>query len=399
MSPTLRDLGAGSDPGLPELESELSSEVSMTLGESMVAKGVPAPLLEVRNLKVHFPVTKGTVFRRTIGHVKAVDDISFSIAKGEVLGLVGESGCGKTTVARTILKLVSPSAGQILFDGQDLWSMDKTEEQGYRRRVQAIFQDPYSSLNPRMSVRQIVGEPYQIHESGLDRVEIDKRVRRLLEMCGLPGRMAERYPHEMSGGQRQRVGIARALALNPDLIVCDEAVSALDVSIQAQIINLLQDLKNDLGLTYLFIGHDLSVVKHLCNRVAVMYLGKIAEAGDSEVLFDEPLHPYTVALMDAIPTPDPDTEAARPHRVLAGEIPSPLDPPRGCVFHTRCPIAVPRCHEDAPRLEEARLGHWVACPMTVSGRADVREPWPAAPLPSKIPMAGTTADPTGGQEI
>ncbi len=359
------------------------------------AGGASTPILEVRDLKVHFPVTKGAVLRRTIGHVKAVDGISFAIAKGEVLGLVGESGCGKTTVARTILKLVAPSAGQILFDGQDIWTMNKAEELGYRRRVQAIFQDPYSSLNPRMAVREIVGEPYLIHEAGLGRVEIDRRVRRLLEMCGLPGRMAERYPHEMSGGQRQRVGIARALALNPDLIVCDEAVSALDVSIQAQIINLLQDLKDDLGLTYLFIGHDLSVVKHLCDRVAVMYLGKTAELGDSEVLFDEPLHPYTVALMEAIPVPDPEIEAARPHQVLAGEIPSPLNPPGGCVFHTRCPIAIPRCREDVPRLEEIRPGHWAACPVAASGRVDPCELPLAAPPPTQIPPAGITAGPTG----
>ncbi len=351
----------------------------------------PAPILEVRDLKVHFPVTKGAVLRRTIGHVKAVDGVSISIAKGEVLGLVGESGCGKTTVARAILKLIEPSAGRILFDSQDLWAMDKAKEKGWRRRVQAIFQDPYSSLNPRMSVRDIVGEPYIIHESRLDRVDIDKRVRRLLEMCGLPGRMAERYPHEMSGGQRQRVGIARALALNPDLIVCDEAVSALDVSIQAQVINLLQDLKDELDLTYLFIGHDLSVVKHLCDRVAVMYLGKIVEAGDSKVLFDEPLHPYTVALLEAIPIPDPDTEAARPHRVLAGEIPSPLNPPRGCVFHTRCPAAVPQCRVDVPRLEEARPEHWVACPVMAPGRADQQEPRLSAPPPAQTSLAGTSA--------
>lgn len=367
----------------------------MTLVEPKGTDRVPAPILEVRNLKVHFPVTKGTIFRRIIGRVKAVDDISFSITKGEVLGLVGESGCGKTTVARTILKLVEPSAGQIIFDGQDLWTMDKAGELGYRRRVQAIFQDPYSSLNPRMSVREIVGEPYFIHEAGLGRVEIDKRVRRLLEMCGLPGRMAERYPHEMSGGQRQRVGIARALALNPDLIICDEAVSALDVSIQAQVINLLQDLKDELGLTYLFIGHDLSVVKHLCDRVAVMYLGKIAETGSSDVLFDEPLHPYTVALMDAIPIPDPDIEAARPHQVLEGEIPSPLNPPDGCVFHTRCPIAVSKCHQDVPRLEEARPSHWVSCPVMASGNTNPREPRLAATPPTKIPMVSTNAGSTG----
>ncbi len=368
----------------------------MTQAGSKGANGVPAPILEVRDLKVHFPVTKGAVLRRTIGHVKAVDGVSFSIAKGEVLGLVGESGCGKTTIARTILKLVEPSAGQILFDNQDLWTMDKAEELGYRRRVQAIFQDPYSSLNPRMSVREIVGEPYLIHESGLGRPEIDKRVRRLLEMCGLPGRMAERYPHEMSGGQRQRVGIARALALNPDLIVCDEAVSALDVSIQAQIINLLQDLKNDLGLTYLFIGHDLSVIKHLCDRVAVMYLGKVAETGDSEILFDEPLHPYTVALMEAIPVPDPETEAARAHQVLAGEIPSPLNPPSGCVFHTRCPFTVPLCRENVPQLEEIRPRHWAACSEVASGRVDPRAQQLAPPLSStQFPSAGISVSPTG----
>ncbi len=353
------------------------------------------PVLEVRDLKVHFPVTRGAILRTTVGQVKAVDDVSFTIAKGEVLGLVGESGCGKTTVARTILKLVKPSSGQILFDGTDIWTLKGAAEKGFRRRVQAIFQDPFSSLNPRMSVREIVGEPFVIHEPDMDRDAMDRRVRELLELCGLPGRIGERYPHEMSGGQRQRVGIARALALNPDFIVCDEAVSALDVSIQAQIINLLQDLKDELGLTYLFIGHDLSVVKHLCDRVAVMYLGKIAEAGDSETLFAEPLHPYTNALMEAIPVPDPKTEAARPHQVLAGEIPSPLDPPSGCVFHTRCPIAIPQCQEDAPRLEEARPGHWAACPVVTSGRTNPHDLHLAAPSPPQVSPANTAAGPTG----
>ena len=326
--------------------------------------GAPAkPILQVRRLKVHFPVTRGAILRTTIGQVKAVDDVSFSIAKGEVLGLVGESGCGKTTVARTILKLVKPTAGQVLFDGRDIWALEKDEHLRYRRRVQAIFQDPYSSLNPRMSVRDIVGEPLVIHESGLGGGEIERRVRELLELCGLPGRIAERYPHEMSGGQRQRVGIARALALRPDLIVCDEAVSALDVSIQAQIINLLQDLKDELGLTYLFIGHDLSVVRHLCDRVAVMYLGRIAETGPSDILFAEPMHPYTLALMDAIPLPDPKVEAIRPHKVISGEIPSAMSPPAGCVFHPRCPMAVPSCRSDVPALEQLRPEHWVACPV------------------------------------
>ncbi len=331
----------------------------------------PAPLLEVRDLTVHFPVTRGALLQKTVGHVKAVDGVSFSIGRGEVLGLVGESGCGKTTVARTILKLVKPTSGQIRFGGTDIWTLDKAAELGFRRRVQAIFQDPYSSLNPRMSVRQIVGEPLVIHESAEGRAAIDRRVRELLELCGLPGRIAERYPHEMSGGQRQRVGIARALALNPDFIVCDEAVSALDVSIQAQIINLLSDLKDELGLTYLFIGHDLSVVKHLCDRVAVMYLGKIAESARSEALFSDPQHPYTVGLLEAIPVPDPEVEAGRAHHVLAGEIPSPLNPPTGCVFHPRCPIAVPRCRDKVPLLEQVKRDHWAACPEIAPPRPRV----------------------------
>ena len=352
---------------------------------------IGTPILEVQDLKVHFPVTRGALLQRTIGHVKAVDGVSFAIAKGEVLGLVGESGCGKTTVARTILKLVKQTSGHVRFDGSDIWSLDKASELQYRRRVQAIFQDPYSSLNPRMSVREIVGEPYLIHKARLDRRELDQRVRKLLEMCGLPGRMAERYPHEMSGGQRQRVGIARALALNPDLVICDEAVSALDVSIQAQIINLLQDLKDELNLTYLFIGHDLSVVRHLCDRVAVMYLGKIAEAGDSETLFAEPMHPYTGALLEAIPVPDPVVEAARPHRVLTGEIPSPLNPPGGCVFHPRCSFAQVQCGKDTPEFEEVRSGHWTACSLVTAGQIDPQQLRMAAPSPTKMSSAGMGA--------
>ena len=318
-------------------------------------------LLEVQDLKVHFPVTRGALLQRVVGHVKAVDGVSFTVRPGEVLGLVGESGCGKTTVARSILKLVQPTAGRILFDGTDIWSMSKAEEAGLRRRMQAIFQDPYSSLNPRMKIREIVGEPFVIHEASIGRQEIDKRVRDLLDLCGLPGRIANRYPHEMSGGQRQRVGIARALALKPDLIVCDEAVSALDVSIQAQIINLLVDLKDGLGLTYVFIGHDLSVVKHICDRVAVMYLGRIAEFAESDTLFGQPLHPYTRALLDAVPVPDPAVEASTEHQVLSGEIPSPVNPPSGCVFHPRCPIAVEGCRTEVPPLQEERAGHLAAC--------------------------------------
>ncbi len=319
-------------------------------------------LLDVRNLTKHFPVTKGLVFQRTVAQVKAVDDVSFSVHRGEVLGLVGESGCGKTTVARCILKLLEPTGGQIVFDGHDIADSDKTFTSLFRRQVQAIFQDPYSSLNPRMTVGQTIGEPFHIHGEQPDRFAIDGQVRELLDLCGLPRMFADRYPHEMSGGQRQRVGIARALALKPRLIVCDEAVSALDVSIQAQIINLLEDLQAEFGLTYLFIGHDLSVINHICHRVVVMYLGKLVESADSDELFNNTLHPYTRALVSALPVPDPLVEQERDHKVLPGEVPSPLDPPSGCVFHPRCSLAVDRCRTRVPVVAERRENHWVACP-------------------------------------
>ncbi len=320
-----------------------------------------APLLKVDDLAVEFPVTRDALFKRNVGVLKAVAGVSFEIKPGEVLGLVGESGCGKTTIAKSILKLLRPTRGQISFRGQDIWAMDRASEFEFRRHVQAIFQDPYSSLNPRMTVRQIVGEPYVIHEPGMDSNQIRKRVHDLLDLCGLPGRIAERYPHEMSGGQRQRIGIARALALHPEFIVCDEAVSALDVSIQAQIINLLATLKSELGLTYLFISHDLGVVKHLCDRVAVMYLGRIAELAGSEPLFARPMHPYTNALMEAVPVPDPKLHAGQSSAPLAGEPPSPVSPPSGCSFRERCPHAVAACGQAVPQLDQLEPAHWVAC--------------------------------------
>ena len=319
-----------------------------------------APLLEVRNLVKHFPAGGG-LFGGTGGVVRAVDGVSFTIARGETLGLVGESGCGKTTTGRCILQLERPTSGQVLFEGRDLTTLDATELRTVRRRMQVIFQDPYSSLNPRMTVGQIIAEPLAVHGIVPDRARRADRVRELLRHVGLLPQHAHRSPHQLSGGQRQRVGIARALAVEPALIVCDEPVSALDVSIQAQIINLLEDLQSTFGLTYLFIAHDLSVVRHISDRVAVMYLGKIVEITDRKALYDDPRHPYTRALLSAVPIPDPVLEARRERIVLGGEVPSPLNPPPGCVFHPRCAIAVDRCSQDIPDLREIRPGHWGAC--------------------------------------
>ena len=320
-----------------------------------------APLLEVRNLVKHYPVTEGFVFSRTVGQVKAVDGVSLRVAKGETLGLVGESGCGKTTTGRCVLQLERPTSGEVIFDGVHLERLGQKSLAPLRRRMQVIFQDPYGSLNPRMRVGDILGEPMKVHRIHVQASERRRRVAELLSVCGLDPKFAERYPHEMSGGQRQRVGIARALSVNPDFIICDEAVSALDVSIQAQVINLLEDLREEFDLTYLFIAHDLSVVHHLCNRVAVMYLGKVVEIAATDELFDNPLHPYTQALLAAVPIPDPTIEKTRRHRMLQGEVPSPINPPSGCVFHPRCPIAVDSCREQVPGLRELRPGHWVAC--------------------------------------
>jgi oligopeptide transport system ATP-binding protein len=309
---------------------------------------------------MYFPVTAGFIISRKIADNKAVDDISFVVKRGETLGLVGESGCGKSTTGRAILQLYRATEGQIIFDGADLTTMRGNDLRRMRRKMQMIFQDPYASLNPRMSIRDIVGEPLLIHKLGNSSERRD-RVQELLRIVGLNPYYASRFPHEFSGGQRQRIGIARALAVSPDFIVCDEPVSALDVSIQAQIINLLEELQEQFGLTYLFIAHDLAVVRHISNRVAVMYLGKLMELADRNEIYDNPLHPYTKALLSAVPIPDPALERKRERIILTGEVPSSLRPPRGCVFHTRCPIAIDDCRQIIPEWREAQPGHWVAC--------------------------------------
>jgi oligopeptide transport system ATP-binding protein len=314
-------------------------------------------LLEVRDLKKHFPI-HGGLLSRTIGWVRAVDGVSFDVKKGETLGLVGESGCGKTTTGRAVLRLIEPTSGSVRFEGQDILKLNRGEMRKLRREMQIIFQDPFGSLNPRMSVGEIIGEPLLIHRVG-NRQEREKRVRQLLEVVGLASYHARRYPHEFSGGQRQRIGIARALALNPKLIVADEPVSALDVSIQSQILNLLEDLQKEFGLTYLFIAHGLNVIRHISNRVGVMYLGVMVEIADSAELYKRPLHPYTEALFSAIPVPNPTLKRER--IILTGDVPSPVNPPSGCRFHTRCPIAQDRCKVDVPELHDAGNGHLVAC--------------------------------------
>jgi oligopeptide transport system ATP-binding protein len=338
-------------------------------------------ILIVDNLVKHYPIRKGVV-PKTVGYVRAVDGISFSIPRGKTLGLVGESGCGKTTTGRTILRLVEPTSGRVIFDGHDVFSLSSREMRSLRREMQIIFQDPYGSLNPRMTVGAMLEEPILVHGTGLDKTDVDsvderetssrppkskrrrarKRVEELLNLVGLAPEHASRYPHEFSGGQRQRIGIARALALEPKLIVCDEAVSALDVSIQAQILNLLSELQQSFGLTYLFIAHDLGVVRHICDRVAVMYLGEIVEEADTEEIFANPLHPYTQVLLSSIPvaTPRPKRERVR----VEGDVPTPINPPEGCRFHTRCPIAIEECRMAKPPLMEVSAGHRVACIRT-----------------------------------
>ena len=317
-------------------------------------------LIQVRDLKMHFPITQGIVIQRRVGAIKAVDGISFDIIRGETLGLVGESGCGKSTTGRAILQLYRPTAGEVYFEGEDLTVLKGERLRRMRRRMQMIFQDPYASLNPRMTVGDIIGEPLLVHNisKGKERRE---RVQELLEVVGLNPYFVNRYPHEFSGGQRQRIGVARALAVNPDFIICDEPISALDVSIQAQIINLLEDLQGEFNLTYLFIAHDLSVVRHISDRVAVMYLGKIVELTTRQELYDNPLHPYTQALLSAVPIPDPVVEEQRRRVILEGDVPSPASPPVGCNFNTRCPVVMDECYEKEPEFKEAEGGHWVAC--------------------------------------
>ena len=328
-------------------------------------------LLEVNNLKMYFPVTSGIILQRKVAEIKAVDGVSFFIKRGETLGLVGESGCGKTTTGRCILRLYEPTGGEVKYEGRSLQEMSTHEMRGMRRQMQIIFQDPYGSLNPRMTCGDIVGEPLIVHKLTSGKGEYRDRMNELLQIVGLNPYMADRYPHEFSGGQRQRIGIARALAVNPSFIVCDEPVSALDVSIQAQVINLLEELQEQFGLTYLFIAHDLSVVRHISDRVAVMYLGHIVEIADRTELYENPLHPYTKALLSAVPIPDPVVEAQRERIILQGDVPSPLNPPAGCVFHTRCPIAIDDCQLEIPDLREVTPNHWVAC-IRVDGYAEAR---------------------------
>jgi oligopeptide transport system ATP-binding protein len=320
-----------------------------------------SPLVSVKELKKHFPIRKGIIFEKQVGAVHAVDGISFDLMPGVTLGLVGESGCGKTTAGRTILGLYPLTSGSVVIDGHDITSQDAEELRLIRRKAQMIFQDPYASLNPRWTVNAIVSEPIRVHKLADSEAERTERVAELLRMVGISSRMVNRFPHEFSGGQRQRIGIARALASQPKFIVCDEPISALDVSIQAQVVNLLDDLQDELGLTYLFIAHDLSMVRHICDLVAVMYLGIIVETGDRDELYENPLHPYTQALLSAVPIPDPKKDRARKRTILTGDVPSPINPPPGCRFHPRCPIAMDRCRFEIPEFREVISGHHVAC--------------------------------------
>jgi oligopeptide transport system ATP-binding protein len=332
------------------------------LANALMTPPKDAPtLVQVRELKKYFPVTQGLIFEREVGSVKAVDGISFEIQRGETLGLVGESGCGKTTAGRTILGLYPITAGSVKISGIQVENARKEDLQILRRKAQMIFQDPYASLNPRWTVSAIIGEPLQVHKLLPDDKARENRVHELMLLVGLSPRLINRFPHEFSGGQRQRIGVARALASDPEFIVCDEPISALDVSIQAQVVNLLEELQDEFNLTYLFIAHDLSMVRHICDRVAVMYLGAIVELAGKDELYENPLHPYTQALLSAVPIPDPKKGRARKRTILTGDVPSPINPPAGCRFHPRCPIAMDQCKSEAPEWREAGPDHWVAC--------------------------------------
>jgi oligopeptide transport system ATP-binding protein len=350
---------------MPNVEAESpETEVSET-PQPVEKRGdkksdAPKALVRIENLKMHFPVYEGLLIRKEVKRVRAVDGLTFEVYEGETLGLVGESGCGKSTTGRAIIQLYRPTEGSVVFDGEDLTMINDRELHKKRRDMQMIFQDPYASLNPRMTVGDIIAEPLKVHKLAAGD-EIQRQVQDLMEIVGLDPRFVRRYPHEFSGGQRQRIGVARALASKPKFIVADEPISALDVSIQAQIMNLLNELQAEFGLTYLFIAHDLAAVRHISDRIAVMYLGHMAELADGDQLYENPLHPYTEALISAVPIPDPEVEATRKRIVLEGDVPSPLNPPSGCVFHTRCPYAFERCKKEAPEFKEVEPGHSVAC--------------------------------------
>ncbi len=319
------------------------------------------PLLQVRDLRVYFPVYEGVLVQKQVASIKAVDGVSFEVDRGETFGLVGESGCGKSTTALAALRMLEPTGGQILFEGIDITHYTRAEMRPVRQRIQMVYQDPFGSLNPRMKVGDIVGEPLRVHRLAKDKLKYRERVKELIDLVGLLPDMADRYPHEFSGGQRQRIGIARALALEPSLLICDEPVSALDVSIQAQVVNLLMDLQERMGLAYLFIAHDLSVVRHISNRIAVMYLGQVVEIATRDELFHDPKHPYTQALLAAVPVADPELEASRPQQIITGEVPSVRDPPSGCHFHPRCPHATDKCRQQEPKLVALEDGTHVSC--------------------------------------